>query len=264
MESTARGPRLGLLSGSVVAVAAVLEALPGTTVTVGSGATIRIESASLDASESAIVALEGVDFPTPGLGAITVDVVYDRTAVAAAACEADPQELFGLSLCNHDFASDTIRVTAVDAQGKAGDFVLAKISFAPVDGAGHADLHVTAVTLADPAGAGIEVLVEEGEMSLAVASKSTELPAAPSEGTELAASTADSGSESVEAPPSASQLPATGSHPLLHTDQPWLYPAIAALGIGVAASGLALIRRRPRAQRKPMTRKNSLVVAHTG
>jgi hypothetical protein len=221
MGSTARGPRLGLLSGSVVTVAAVLEALPPTTVTVGSGATIRIESACLDASESATVALEGVDFPTPGLGAITVDVVNDRTAITAAACEADPQELFDLSLCNRDFA--------------------------PVDEAGHADLQLTAVTLADPAGAGIEALVEEGELSLAVASESTELPVAPSEGTELAALMADSGSESVEAPPSASQLTAAGSHPLLDTDQPWLYAGIAALGTGVAASGLPLIRRRPRA-----------------
>ena len=215
---------LGVVALASIALAAAGQAL-------GAGATIRIGSPQLSPGESATVTLEGAGFAEPGLGAITVDVRYDPAAVAVTGCKADPEGVFDLALCNQEFAADTVRVTAVHVQGKVGDFALAEITIEALGEAVDPMLDVTVATLADPAGAGFEALIEDSGVS-----ESAELPALLSEESEAAGQTA-----------SPAELPATGGHRLLQTDQPWPYLAIATLSLGVAVVGLVLIRRRGRA-----------------
>jgi len=235
--------RLGLFLGDVALVALAFLALSAAAPALGAGGTIRIQSASVATGESAGVRLEGVGFAAPGLGAITVDVSYDPEAVAVTACEADPENVFDLALCNHEFAPDTIRVSIVDTQGKTGDFVLAEITFEPTGEAGHADLDVSVVTLTDPAGATLDALTEDGSLSISGVSESVEPPAPSSEPAESAVLTSEGAGEAA----APAGLPATGGAPPLETGQPWLYLTIAALCLGIATVTFALIRKRWRA-----------------
>lgn len=222
-----RPTHIGLLALVVLAASAVTASSPA----LGAGATIRIGSPQFSPGESATVTLEGVGFAEPGLGAITVDVSYDPAAVAVTACKADPEGVFDLALCNQEFAADTVRVTAVHVQGKVGDFALAEITIEALGEAVDPMLDVTVATLADPAGAGFEAVIEDSGVS-----ESAEPPAPLSEESEAVGQTA-----------SPAELPSTGGHPLLQTDQLWPYLAIATLSLGVAVVGLVLIRRRRRA-----------------
>ncbi len=215
---------IGLLALVVLAASAVTVLSPA----LGAGATIRIGSPQLSPGESATVTLEGVGFAEPGLGAITVDVRYDPKAVAVTACKADPEGVFDLALCNQESADDTVRVTAVHVQGKVGDFALAEITIEAVGEAVAPMLDVTVSTLSDPAGAGFEAVIEDSGVS-----ESAEPPAPLSEESEAAGQAA-----------SPSELPATGGHPLLQTDQPWLYLVAASLSLGVAALAFVLMRGR--------------------
>ncbi len=264
---------IGLLALVVLAASAVVALSPA----LGAGATIRIGSPQLSPGESATVTLEGVSFAEPGLGAITVDVRYDPMAVAVTACKADPEGVFDLALCNQEFAAHTVRVTAVHVQGKVGDFALAEITIEALGEAVDPMLDVTVATLADPAGAGFEAVIEDSGVSESAEppgslSEESEAASTASEGEEPAGSLPDGESESAELPvdaesesaeppvdaeseaaesvtsPSADSKPADSrGHPLLQTDQPWLYLVVATLSLGVAVVGLVLIRRRRRA-----------------
>lgn len=64
------------------------------------------------------------DVEEPGLGAWTADITYDNTVVTAVGCT----EAAG-SVCNPDFADDTVRVTGASATGHEGETLLATISF---------------------------------------------------------------------------------------------------------------------------------------
>ncbi len=221
---------IGLLALLVLAASAVTALSPA----LGAGATIGIGSPHLSPGKSATVTLEGVGFAEPGLGAITVDVRYDPTAVAVTACKADPKGVFDLALCSQEFAADTVRVTAIHTQGKVGDFALAEITIEALGEAVDPMLDVTVAVLADPDGAGIEVVIEAS-----VVSESAEAPASASEGSE---ESEEAGQATLPA-----ELPATGGNPLLQMDQPWLYLMVASLSLGVASLAFVLMRRRGRA-----------------
>jgi hypothetical protein len=170
----------------------------------GAGATIRIESAQLSPGESATVVLQGLDFPAPGLGAATIDVHYDPTAVSVTACEVDPEGVFELSVCNEDFADDTVRVTALHTQGVTGDFALAEISVQAVGEAGQQTLDVAVDTLAGPAGASFDAAVEDGALSIDGVSESGELPVPLSDSADPDASTSEGVREAGSTDPDAS------------------------------------------------------------
>ena len=282
----------------VALVASLLLTLSAAAPALGAGeATIRIESAHLTRGQTSTLALEGLGFPAPGLGAITVDVVYDPTAVAVTACKGDPKDVFDAAVCNQEFADGTVRVTAIDIEGEAGDFSLADLTFAAVGESGRQKLDVVVVTLTDPAGADIDALTEDGVLTIDAVSESTEPPAPPSDGSQSGTLQREDGTPSTsslgesEPPPSTSedatsetsasedgalstdavseseppsapseggesatsqpadpQLPdGGGGHPLLQSDQPWLYMVVAALVLGVAAVGFAFIRKRRKA-----------------
>lgn len=152
-----------LLAAWLTLAASTVVVPPGGAALAG-GATIRLESASLQPSESATLTLEGVGFASTGVGALTVDVSYDPTAVSVTACEADPERVFDLALCGEEYAKGTVRVTVIDAEGEAGDFALAEITFTAGSGTGSQTLAVRVETLADATGAELDAMVEGGTL----------------------------------------------------------------------------------------------------
>ncbi len=84
---------------------------------------ISITSASGLVSSVVDVDVEG-DFVGIGLGAWTIEVVYDTSIVAAADCLAQQG-----GACNEAFADNSVRFAGVSTTGLAGSFSLANISF---------------------------------------------------------------------------------------------------------------------------------------
>jgi hypothetical protein len=83
-----------------------------------------------------------------GLGAWTVDVGYDPTAVRVVSCQAADG-----SVCNASYASGVVRVAGSSTAGLSGNQTLATLTFAGVGHAAGGQLSLTPVTLTDPSGA---------------------------------------------------------------------------------------------------------------
>jgi len=79
-----------------------------------------------------------------GLGAWTVDITYDPDVVDASDC----QEEAG-SVCNANFAADTVRVTGASASGLDTETVLASITFTCGDSEGSSDLSIALSVFSD-------------------------------------------------------------------------------------------------------------------
>jgi hypothetical protein len=258
--------RLGLLLGGLALIISAF----GAPQILGGGATIRLESGGLGPGESTTLTLEGLGFSEPGLGAITVDVGYDPRAVAATECEADPAGIFQLALCNAEFASGTVRITAVDPGGESGDFSLAQITFAAAGGSGSQTLDVTIVTLADAAGVELDALSEGGTLFIDGDADSDDAEDEPDnadseptdaedeppdaedepdgavgEPTDARDELPDADGESDDLPtPAGEEAADTGDDSLLQPDSVWLYVAVAILAVGLAAGGFIFMRKR--------------------
>ena len=111
----------------------------------GEGAAIKIGSGTAAVGGRAAVELEALDVPEPGLGAWTIDAAYDTGIVSAVSCTPGSD---GLSVCNPEFADDTVRVTGANIDGLPGDSTLASITF-ECEAEGSSDLTLTVQVLAD-------------------------------------------------------------------------------------------------------------------
>jgi len=135
---------------------------------VGPMATVRIGSGASGTGGSVTVRLEALDIPSPpGLGAVTVDVRYDPAVVDATACAEDPGNDFDTALCNVEFQTDAVRLTAISTSGVSGDVRLADITFFCLGDVGECStLDVQVVTFADPSGNPIPFGDEDGEICI--------------------------------------------------------------------------------------------------
>lgn len=204
-----------LLAAWMTLAAATVVVSPGGAALAGR-ASIRLESASLQPNESATLTLEGVGFESTGLGALTVDVSYDPTAVSVTACEADPERVFDLALCGEEYAKGIARVTVIDAEGEAGDFTLAEITFTAGSKTGSQALAVRVETLADATGAELDVLVEGGILFIGGDGDSAEAPpgageASPNAGEEEDGATSGGDGEEDSSPVGEASEPQTSS-----------------------------------------------------
>jgi hypothetical protein len=86
--------------------------------------TLSIESKSVAAGGSTTVALEANDIAEPGLAAWSIDVFFDPDIIVATDCTPKSG-----SVCNPNYAENTVRVTGASAAGLEGDSELAEISF---------------------------------------------------------------------------------------------------------------------------------------
>ena len=85
---------------------------------------VSIGRATVSAEGQGSVTLEALNIAAPGLGAWTIDIIYNPGVVTPLACSPHPS-----SFCNPSFAADTVRVIGASGNGLAGDTTLATITF---------------------------------------------------------------------------------------------------------------------------------------
>ena len=102
---------------------------PTPTPTSPPGPTVRIGFGSANPGDSDTVALDTLNVPSPGVGAVTVDVTYNPAVKTVTGCTADPQHRFDTALCNKNYRSNTIRFSGMSAAGLSGSPRLADVTF---------------------------------------------------------------------------------------------------------------------------------------
>ncbi|OGO50732.1 MAG: hypothetical protein A2148_01665 [Chloroflexi bacterium RBG_16_68_14] len=116
--------KLGIIAGLAAAVALV----GGLALSSGASAqtpTVRVGSLTIGLGQEGTVEMEALDIGAPGLGAWTIDVVYDPAVARVVDCTAQHG-----GICNAAYAENTVRVTGVDIFGLEGDITFASITFA--------------------------------------------------------------------------------------------------------------------------------------
>ena len=209
-------PRLASLIASfaVLAMAAVFATLPA----LAQQPELSISDATEELGGEVSVELSASGFSAPGLGAWTLDIIYDPAVVTAIDCDVGPAQV---EVCNPEFADDTVRLAGADAGGIEGDFSLARITFECADREAETALTVSPLHIADATPGNlqpIEVALRHGSITCVEAEIG---PAAPTPGPEF---------------------PHAGGGGLDENALPSLVGALVALGL--AALGSAIMLRR--------------------
>jgi hypothetical protein len=128
--------------------------------------TVRIGSGQGVQSTDVTVPLEALGVPAPpGLGAITVDIVYDDS-LEPTDWDASGSPL-GMVECNLNSAPYTVTCAGVSTAGVSGDVLIADLTFHLVGPPGECDpLDVQIVTFTDPNGIPIPVTDEDGQICI--------------------------------------------------------------------------------------------------
>ena len=87
--------------------------------------TLQAGAITIGPGGQGFINLETLDIDSPGVGAWTIDILYDPTVVTPVLCGAHSS-----GLCNPEYTPNTIRVIGADSSGLAGDTTLAQITFA--------------------------------------------------------------------------------------------------------------------------------------
>ena len=135
--------RLGVFALGLVIALAVAFGVTANETSAGADADISIDSSSMAVGSQAGLEVKALTVSDPGLGAWSIDIVYDPLVVAALSCTASED-----GFCNPDFAVNTVRLTGANASGLAGDTRLAEITFSCV-AEGVSLLTISIVVLAD-------------------------------------------------------------------------------------------------------------------
>ena len=138
-----KGTRLGVLGAGALVAAMVAGLLVATQVSAASHA-LSIGNGAATVGEEVTVELEAQAITDPGLGAWTIDIVYDPSVVSVVECT--PQQG---GVCNAEYSAGTIRLAGGSAAGLEGDTVLADIVFACGDAEGSSALTLTVIDFAD-------------------------------------------------------------------------------------------------------------------
>jgi hypothetical protein len=129
---------------------------------------VRIGSGQAPPGGQATVPLEALGVPPSGLGAFTVDVIYEADVVSPTSYVGDPGGHFDSVLCNLNYGPSTIRCSGIRATPDAvGDLPLAEITFEVGPGVplGHqSPLTLTVATFADAQGYAIPRDTEDGSI----------------------------------------------------------------------------------------------------
>jgi len=138
-------------------------------VSIGDGAT--------DTGAKVSVNLTASDIGDPGLGAWSIDIMYDPDVVTAVDCENGPDQI---AVCNPDYRDDTVRVAGASAGGITGDIQLAEITFRCGDSVGDTALTIDLPDFSDATPGDLQTIdaaTNNGSISCGVA-----LPATGSHG----------------------------------------------------------------------------------
>lgn len=118
------GWRLGLIGAAAVVAALIGGLMPSAQVS-AQDETVSIGSLTMAVGEQGSVDLRALNIDPPGLGAWTIDIVYDPAVVSVVDCT--PVAPGGV--CNPSFNAITIRDVGAYATGHEGDTTLAIITF---------------------------------------------------------------------------------------------------------------------------------------
>jgi hypothetical protein len=234
----------GLAAVGAVTVGLVAGILAFSVASAASGK-LTIGSATVAPGGQGLVNLEVEDVTAPGLGAWTIDIAYDSTAVAAIAC--NPQQ----GVCNADYAAETVRFTGAVANGLVGDTTLGSITFQCAESTGSSVLTVSPQVFADATlgrPQDIDATVQNG--SIACVDVPPTVPPVPT-------STPGEPAPTDTAAPAATSTPTGKGFPVSGTGGPgsdggstvgWLMAGLAGAGIawliaGMAGGGLAIASR---------------------
>jgi hypothetical protein len=133
-----------LVGASLVLVMAASFSSPRASAVTG---TISVGAATVSVGGEGTVSLQALNMTAPGLGAWSMNVVYDPATVQLVAPPSGCVAQSG-SVCNPAFAANTIRVTGAAASGLIGNTTLATFTF-HCGSVGTSALTVTVDTLAD-------------------------------------------------------------------------------------------------------------------
>jgi hypothetical protein len=132
--------------------------LAGTAHAQEAGVDVHSGTAAPGEEESVVVGAH--DIGAPGLGAWSIDIIYDDSVITAVGCTADEG-----GVCNPNFADDTVRISGATAGGLEGDTALGTIDFECNEDGGESDLTLDAATFADATVGGpveIDVTISNG------------------------------------------------------------------------------------------------------
>jgi len=206
----------GLALGTALAAALVAGGLLVASQVFAATGTAKIGSNSVGVGDEGVVDLEALDVTAPGLGAWTIDIIYDPSVITAVDCSATNG-----GVCNAEFADDQVRITGATAEGLEGDSTLGTITFACGDEPGESPLEVSLFTFADATLGGpvtIDSTTEDGTFACTVPEP-----------------TATAGP----------QLPQTGTGPGSSSDDGMTWIIVALAGISLAAmAGYGALRLR--------------------
>lgn len=116
---------------------------PAPTPTPAAAPVVRVGSFSGNVGDGSSVSVQALDIGPPGLGAWTIDVLYDPQVLSVTSCSA----LHG-GVCNATFRDDTVLIAGTSASGMTGDVGLGSVGFRCI-GPGTSSLLVVVEVLAD-------------------------------------------------------------------------------------------------------------------
>jgi hypothetical protein len=196
MKGSKNGIGRGLLAAAAVVLALGAGLLIASQASAAS-ATISVDSITVAPGEQGSVNLDALNATSPGLGAWEIDIVYNPAVVTAVACS--PQNG---SVCNPDYASNTVRIVGASAGGLLGNKTLGSITFS-CDSEGSSALSLNIMVLAD-ATAAAPVPMSHQAQNGAITCSSAQPPVVP---------TSTPGGPTEEAEPTATALVVTGLPP---------------------------------------------------
>ncbi len=168
--------RRGLALGSgVLGVVLAVVATAGPSALAPSAAaatpTVRVVEVDLTPDGVLTLSVEAADLAAPGLGAATLDILFDPAVLRASDCHADPTGHFDTAICNARFDAngdrpDIVRVTAVSVAGATGSVSLARITFQVMASATSTEVDLALRTFTEPAGSPLPATVVGADLTL--------------------------------------------------------------------------------------------------
>ncbi len=99
------------------------------------------------------VPIQMQNFPSPGIGALSLDVEYDPNVILPTTCDADPDNIFTAWTCNLTFLPGVTRLSFINPIGASGSHIIANLGFEGIGNLYDATpLTVTVTSLSDAYG----------------------------------------------------------------------------------------------------------------
>ena len=212
-----------LLKPYLLTAAALGAGLIAATAAVAITSSVHVTSATAAPGGEATVALVANVPGEPGVGAWTIDIQYDNTALSILGCEPHPT-----GVCNATFSDNLARFTGASASGLVGEVTLGTATFECIaKGVSSLEPIISVFGSAVGPPEAIDITVSSGEVTCVEEPTPTSTAAATAK--PVATATAP-----------APTLPDTGGGPAGGDAIGWLVIALAAAGLAVIAGFAAL------------------------